>query len=191
MDALIQYILDLFSNPAAASAFMGGPEQAMYDAGLVNVAPDQFALAAANALPGTDLGGDPVGGLQQVLTDQYGYAPGYGGDGDAGYGGYDPGYGGDGGYGGYDPGVGGLVGDAVAPLVYGADAGLGVVGDVAGGLLGIGSWLLGGFAPGSGYGWQPGFGGYGGGWGTGYGPGWGGPGWGGPGWGGCGPGTGC
>ena len=133
----------------------------MYDAGLVNVAPDQFALAAANALPGTDLGGDPVGGLQQVLTDQYGYAPGYGGDSNAGYGGYDPGYGGDGGYGGYDPGyggdggyggyapgIGGLVGDAVAPLVYGADAGLGVVGDVAGGLLGIGSGLLGGFGPG-------------------------------------------
>src|SRR5277367_4979570 len=138
MDALIQYILDLFINPEAAQAFLGGPEQAMNDAGLVNVAPDEFALAAANAMPGTELGGDPIGGLQQVLTDQYGYAPGYGGGYDPGYGGdydqgygggYDPGYGGgyDPGYGGYNPGyggglLGGLVGDAVAPLVYGADA---------------------------------------------------------------------
>ncbi len=107
MDSLIQYILDLFTNPDAARAFVSGPGQAMTDAGLVNVAPDEFSSAVANALPGLPLGvGDPIGGLQQVLADQYGYAPGYGGY-DQGYGGYDQGYGGyDQGYGGYDPGYG-------------------------------------------------------------------------------------
>src|SRR5258708_30286616 len=94
MDSLIQYILDLFTNPDAARAFVSGPGQAMTDAGLVNVAPDEFSSAVANALPGLPLGaGDPIGGLQQVLTDQYGFAPGYGGY-DQGYGGYDPRYGG-------------------------------------------------------------------------------------------------
>ena len=84
MNQLIQYILDLFSNPAAAQAFISGPEQAMTDAGLVNVSPDEFSSAVAGAVPGVYLPmGDPIGGLQQVLTDQYGYDPGYG---------YEPGY---------------------------------------------------------------------------------------------------
>src|ERR1700761_3262664 len=98
MNELIQYILDLFSNPAAAQAFLSGPGQAMTDAGLVNVSPDEFSSAVASAAPGVYLPmGDPIGGLQQVLADQYGFDPGgY----DQGYGGYDPGYG----YGGYDPG---------------------------------------------------------------------------------------
>src|ERR1700753_3120721 len=133
MNELIQYILDLFNNPAAAQAYLAGPGQAMTDAGLVNVSPDEFSSAVASAMPGVDLPpGDPFGGLQQVLTDQYGYDPGYGGY-DPGYGGYDQGYGGyDPGYGGYDQGYGGygtgpiaavaedgaaLVADAVAPVV--------------------------------------------------------------------------
>ncbi|HEY0228023.1 MAG TPA: IniB N-terminal domain-containing protein, partial [Mycobacterium sp.] len=117
MNQLIQYILDLFSNPAAAQAFLAGPGQAMTDAGLVNVSPDEFSSAVTGAVPGVDLPpGDPIGGLQQVLADQYGYDPGYGG--------YDPGYGGyDGGYGGYGTGPiaavaedgAALVADAVAP----------------------------------------------------------------------------
>ena len=67
MNELIQYILDLFTNPGAAQAFVSGPGQAMTDAGLVNVAPDVFSSAVASAMPGVDLGpGDPIGGLQQV-----------------------------------------------------------------------------------------------------------------------------
>src|ERR1700677_1211695 len=105
MDALIQYILDLFTNPGAAQAFLFGPEQAMSDAGLVNVSPDEFSTAAATAVPGMDFGGDPIGGLRQVLTDQYGDGPNLvstvAEDG------------------------GTLVGDALAPLVYGGDGGPG------------------------------------------------------------------
>ena len=198
MDSLIQYILDLFSNPDAARAFVSGPGQAMTDAGLVNVAPDEFSSAVANALPGLPLGvGDPIGGLQQVLADQYGYAPGYGGY-DPGYGGYDQGYGGyDQGYG-YGPGLvgavaedaGALVGDAIAPVVDGAGAVLGlggaIVGDLGGGLVGaVDAGLYGGGFGGGGFGWQPGWGGFGPGtgeFGPGFGPGWGGfrPGWGEP-----------
>src|ERR1700753_3556809 len=111
MDRLIQYILDLFNNQDAARAFVSGPGQAMTDAGLVNVAPEEFSSAVASAVPGLPLAvGDPIGGLPQVIADQYGFDPGYGGYDqgyDQGYGGYDPGYGGyDPGYGGYDPGYG-------------------------------------------------------------------------------------
>ena len=88
MNELIQYILNLFTDPAAAQAYLAGPGQAMTDAGLVNVSPDEFSSALASAMPGVDLPpGDPIGGLQQVLTDQYGYDPGY----NSGYY-YDPGY---------------------------------------------------------------------------------------------------
>ena len=121
MNELIQYILGLFTDQAAAQAFVSGPGQAMVDNGLVNVAPDEFSSALANAMPGVNIpAGDPIGGLQQVLTDQYGFDPGYGYD--QGYGGYDQGYGG---YG-LDPvsavldGGAALVGDAVAPVVDGA-----------------------------------------------------------------------
>ena len=186
MDAVIRYILSLFASPEAAQAFLDGPEQAMTLAG-VNAAPQEFALAAANALPGVDLGSDPIGGLQQVLTDQYGYAPASAG--------YEP----DGGYG---PGLvstvaddgAALVGDAVAPVVYGADAVLDDGGAIAGGLgaglvsavdAGLWSAADGGFGgqEGAGFGWQPGWGGFGPGtgeFGQGFGPGWGGfgPGWG-------------
>src|ERR1700758_2773223 len=196
MDTLIRYILSLFTSPEAAQAFLDGPEQAMNDAGLVNVAPDEFAMAAANAMPGVDLGGDPIGGLQQVVADHYGYAPAYAGY-DPGYGGYDPGYGGyDPGYGGYEPSLvstvaddgAALVGDAVAPAVYGADAVLGdgaaIVGGLGGGLgntfdSGLWNGVDGGFVgpAGPGFGWQPGWGAFGpgtGGFGPGLGPGWGG-----------------
>src|ERR1700722_7536520 len=62
MNELIQYILDLFTNPGAAQAFVSAPGQAITDAGLVNVAPDVFSSAVANAMPGVDLGpGDPIG----------------------------------------------------------------------------------------------------------------------------------
>ena len=149
MESLIQLILDLFTDPAAAQAFMAGPQQAMYDNGLVNVSPDEFADAVANALPGQDFGADPMGGLQQVLADQYGYAPDYGG------------YGPDDGYG-LDP---------VSTVV---DDGAALVGDLGAGLLGAIDPGFGYGWPGYGYGWQPGFGGFGPGYG--WGPGWGGPG---------------
>src|ERR1700677_3552235 len=172
MNELIQYILDLFSNPGAAQAFVSGPGQAMTDAGLVNVAPDVFSSAVASAMPGVDLGpGDPIGGLQQVLADQYGYDPGYGGY-DAGYGGYDQGYGG------YAPDPVAAVAEDGAALV--ADGAGAVLGAVDAGLYGA---VDGGFP---GYGWQPGWGAFGPGTGD-YGPGWDGyrPGWDGyrPGWG--------
>ena len=70
MNSLIQYILDLFINPDAARAFVSGPGQAMTDAGLVNVAPEEFSSAVAGAMPGLGLPpGDPVGNLQQVIAD--------------------------------------------------------------------------------------------------------------------------
>ncbi|ORW28778.1 hypothetical protein AWC19_26605 [Mycobacterium palustre] len=185
MDALIGYILSLFASPEAAQAFLNGPEQAMSVAG-INAAPEEFALAAANALPGVDLGGDPVGALQQVLTDQYGYAPAYGGYEPYG-GGYEP-------YGGYAPSLisavaddgAALVGDAVAPVVYGTDAVLSDGGAIVGGLgaglvdaVDAGLWNAadGGFVgQDGGLGWQPGWGAFGPGtgeFGGGFGPGWG------------------
>src|SRR5690348_2572964 len=101
MNTLIDFILSLFRSEQLARDFVAGPGQALTNAGLVNVAPEQFALAAANALPGLALGGgDPMWAVQQAVADQYGFAPslvsayapsivdpGYG------YGGYGPGYG--------------------------------------------------------------------------------------------------
>jgi hypothetical protein len=109
MNTLIDYLLSLFRDEAAAQSFVSGPGQAMTNAGLINVLPDELASAAASALPGLPLPeGDPIGGLQQAVANQYGFAPpwesGYGGD--NGYGGYDPGYGG------CDPGSGGYGGDS-------------------------------------------------------------------------------
>src|ERR1700739_4428657 len=117
MKALIQYILDLFTNPEAAQAFVSSPGQAMTNAGLVNVSPDEFSSAVATAMPDLNLGaGDPIGGLQQAVADQYGYDSGYGGY-DPGYAGYDQGYGGyDQDYGGYDPGYGGYGSDLVSTV---------------------------------------------------------------------------
>ena len=70
MNLLIDYILSLFSNEEAAQNFFSGPGQAMTNAGLINVMPDELAAAAASAVPGVPIpDGDPVGGLQQALAD--------------------------------------------------------------------------------------------------------------------------
>src|SRR4051812_17100105 len=139
MNSLIEYILSLFTNSDAARAFVYGPQQAMADNGLVNVTPNEFAMAAANAMPGLNLGGgDPIGGLQQAVADQYGYgyAPAY----DAAA--YDPGYyGGGGDYYGGGPGYA-LASDA-AYVVNDAAAVAGTLGadlisGVDGGLLNAG-----------------------------------------------------
>ncbi|WP_373196779.1 IniB N-terminal domain-containing protein, partial [Mycobacterium marinum] len=75
MTSLVDYILSLFRSEDAARSFVASPGQAMTNAGLVNVSPVEISSAAANALPFLNLGaGDPIGGLQQAVADQYGLA---------------------------------------------------------------------------------------------------------------------
>lgn len=73
MTSLVDYILSLFRSEDAARSFVASSGQAMTNAGLVNVSPVEISSAAANALPFLNLGaGDPIGGLQQAVADQYG-----------------------------------------------------------------------------------------------------------------------
>ncbi|PRC43908.1 hypothetical protein C6A85_000000102925, partial [Mycobacterium sp. ITM-2017-0098] len=64
MTTLIDFILDLFRSPAAATSFVVDPDGALRDAGLPNVTAAQLASVAATAAPaGYALGGgDPVVG---------------------------------------------------------------------------------------------------------------------------------
>src|ERR1700687_1727583 len=79
MNSLIDFILSLFRSEGAAQSFLASPGQAMTNAGLINVSPQQFALAAANAVPDLALGGgDPIGAVQQAVADQFGFAPSFG-----------------------------------------------------------------------------------------------------------------
>ncbi len=75
MTSLVDYILSLFRSEDAARSFVAAPGQAMTNAGLINVSPAEFSSAAASALPFLDLGaGDPIGGLQQAVANQHGFA---------------------------------------------------------------------------------------------------------------------
>jgi hypothetical protein len=75
---LIDWILDLFRDPAQAAAFVADPERAAVDAGFSSVTSAQLQTAAATAIPSLALGGgDAVAGLQQSLSSQYGFVPSY------------------------------------------------------------------------------------------------------------------
>ena len=76
---LIDWVLDLFRDPAQAAAFVANPDQAMADAGLSSVTSAQLAAVASTAIPSLALsgGGDPVVGLQQAVTSHYGFAPAF------------------------------------------------------------------------------------------------------------------
>jgi hypothetical protein len=76
MLTLIDYILDLFRNPAAAAAYIADPEQAMRDAGVPPVSAATMQAVAASAVPaGLALGGgDPVVGLQRAVADYHSIA---------------------------------------------------------------------------------------------------------------------
>ena len=73
MTTLIDFILDLFRSPAAASSFVLDPDGALRDAGLPNVTAAQLASVAATAAPaGYALGGgDPILGLQRAVADHH------------------------------------------------------------------------------------------------------------------------
>jgi hypothetical protein len=76
---LIDWVLDLFRDPAQAAAFVANPDQAMADAGLSSVTSAQLAAVASTAIPSLAMsgGGDPVVGLQQAVTSHYGFAPAF------------------------------------------------------------------------------------------------------------------
>ncbi|MGD9618737.1 MAG: IniB N-terminal domain-containing protein [Mycolicibacterium sp.] len=76
MNAIIDFILDLFRSPAAAANFVIDPDGALRDAGLPNVTAAQLASVAATAAPaGYALGGgDPVVGLQRAVADHHNLA---------------------------------------------------------------------------------------------------------------------
>ena len=70
---IIDFILDLFRNPASATYFVLDPDGALRDAGLPNVTAAQLASVAATAAPaGYALGGgDPIVGLQRAVADHH------------------------------------------------------------------------------------------------------------------------
>ncbi len=76
MTTIIDFILDLFRSPAAATAFAVDPDGALRDAGLPTVTAAQLASVAATAAPaGYALGGgDPIVGLQRAVADHHNLA---------------------------------------------------------------------------------------------------------------------
>jgi len=79
MASMIDWILDLFRDPAQAAAFVADPQRAMLDAGVSTVTSAQLAAVASTAVPSLALngGGDPVVGLQQAVASHYGFAPAF------------------------------------------------------------------------------------------------------------------
>ena len=76
---VIDWILDLFRDPAQAAAFVADPERAMADAGVSTVTSAQLQAVAATAVPSLAFngGGDPVVGLQQAVASHYDFAPSF------------------------------------------------------------------------------------------------------------------
>lgn len=71
MANLIDYIVDLFRDDSKAQSFVNNPTQALNNAGLPNVTPEQVqAVAAAAAPAGVSLAddGDPVHSLQRAVA---------------------------------------------------------------------------------------------------------------------------
>ncbi|HNM96116.1 MAG TPA: IniB N-terminal domain-containing protein, partial [Mycobacterium sp.] len=76
MDTVLQFILDLFRDENAAQAFVADPNAALADAGLADVIPQQLQSVAATAVPGLELApANPIAGLQQAVSNQFGFAP--------------------------------------------------------------------------------------------------------------------
>ncbi|MCB0928601.1 MAG: IniB N-terminal domain-containing protein [Mycolicibacterium insubricum] len=75
---VIDWILNLFRDHNAASAFVMAPGQVMTDAGLGGISPVQLASVASTAVPGLMLGSDPVVGLQRAVSNYHGFDNGYG-----------------------------------------------------------------------------------------------------------------
>ena len=73
MANLIDFILDLFRDPAKGQQFVNNPEQSLQNAGLQGVTGEQMQAVCAAAAPAVALGnGDPVAGVQQAVADQHG-----------------------------------------------------------------------------------------------------------------------
>src|SRR5258705_2484758 len=74
---VIDWLLELFRDPAQAAAFVANPDQAMADAGLSSVTSAQLAAVASTAIPSLALsgGGDPVLGPPQAGTSHHRLAP--------------------------------------------------------------------------------------------------------------------
>src|SRR5262245_60007981 len=73
MDSVVQFIFDLFNNEVAGQQFAADPQAALADAGLSGVTDAQLQSAASTAVPGLVLGANPVAGLQQAVSDQFGF----------------------------------------------------------------------------------------------------------------------
>ena len=71
MNALIEFIINLFRSPASAAEFVADPEEAMRTAGLPPVNPAQLQAIAATAAPAGAVlgGGDPIGGHLRRLCE--------------------------------------------------------------------------------------------------------------------------
>jgi hypothetical protein len=76
MTNVIDWLLDLFRDPAQAQAFVNDPERAMQNAGVQNVTAAQVQAVAATVAPAAVIGGggDPVYGLQQAVAETHGIA---------------------------------------------------------------------------------------------------------------------
>ncbi|MCW2687245.1 MAG: hypothetical protein JWR37_2135, partial [Mycobacterium sp.] len=76
MTPMLDFILDLFRNENAAQAFVTDPEGTLANAGLSGVSPSELQSVATSAIPGLALGGgDPISGLQQAVSNQFGLTP--------------------------------------------------------------------------------------------------------------------
>ena len=76
MNALIEFIINLFRSPASAAEFVADPEEAMRTAGLPPVNPAQLQAIAATAAPAGAVlgGGDPIVGLQRAVAEHHNIA---------------------------------------------------------------------------------------------------------------------
>jgi hypothetical protein len=75
MANLVDYIVDLFKDPAKAESFVDDPSKALASIGLDNVSPEQIQAVAAMAAPAgtaTGGGGNGMAGLQQAVANHHG-----------------------------------------------------------------------------------------------------------------------
>jgi Head domain of trimeric autotransporter adhesin len=78
MPNLVDWILELFRDQQLAQDFVTNPGPTMASAGLSTVSSAQLASVAAATVPGLALGsggGDAVLGLQQAVSNHFGFAP--------------------------------------------------------------------------------------------------------------------
>ncbi len=74
MANLVDYIMDLFKDPAKAESFVDNPQGALASIGLGNVTPEQIQAVAAMAAPAGAAvpGGQGMSGLQQAVANHHG-----------------------------------------------------------------------------------------------------------------------